>query len=145
MDRPHNRRPVSSPRLPVEREEVLERARGVSDRPTPPGSDREFLLAVLRDQTEFLTEQIEDLKQRDRSHEQDIGVIHGRLEAALRPSVVAAASTEGQAAGHVAGARAGQLYASLGAILAIVVSSALSYCEQRAARGFEPPAVVAPK
>lgn len=61
------------------------------------------------------------------------------LTAALRPSVEATASIEGQAAGKVAGSRQGKLWGILGSILAVIAAGAFQQCQQQIARGaFDP-------
>lgn len=134
-----------------------------SKRPGEPESDREWFAQLLEKQTDDLRElsdirdraydarftaleksslsndrlalRVEQLLDTERKQDQDIGALRERVMSGIRPAVVAEANTEGQAAGLVAGNRAGKFWGVLGAVFAIVVSGAIDQCQKQIARG----------
>lgn len=88
-----------------------------------------------------LAMQVERLLESDRAQNTSLAA----LTAALKPSVEATAAIEGQAAGKVAGGRAGKLWGVVGSILAVVAAGALQQCQQHIERGAFGPAPAASK
>jgi hypothetical protein len=82
-----------------------------------------------------LNANVETILRSERLQDQDIGILKDRLQTALRPAVVAEASTEGQAAGLVAGKRAGRVWGGLGVALSVVAVSLMQYCESQVKNG----------
>lgn len=85
----------------------------------------------MRLSVQTLTVRVESLLESDKLQNTSLAA----LTLALKPSVEATASIEGQAAGKVAGGRAGKFWGIVGSIAAVIAAGAFQQCQQQIARG----------